>query len=58
MIDLKIQLLKGSQLEHDKILKDLIYVLGNDNERVKKILEERNKITDEINELLKKQNKQ
>jgi hypothetical protein len=58
MIDLKIQLLKGSQLEHDKILKDLIYVLGNDNERVKKILEERNKITEEINQLLQKQNKQ
>ena len=53
MQNIRLQILKGSQQEHDKILKDLIYILGIDNKRVKQIQNERNKITDEINYLLK-----
>lgn len=41
------------QQEHDKILKDLIYVFGINDKRIKQIQDERNKITDEINYLLK-----
>lgn len=50
---LKIHILKGSQLEHDKILKDLLYIYGNEDPRVKVIVDERNKLTDQINQLLK-----
>lgn len=57
MNNIRLQILKGSQQEHDKILKDLIYVYGHDSPRMIKMQDERNKITDEINLLLKQQNK-
>lgn len=49
----KLHILKGSQLEHDKIWKDFSYIYGPDSPRTVAIQNERNKLTDEINQLLK-----
>jgi len=50
-----LEILKGSQMEHDKILKDFIYIYGIEDYRVKQLTDERNQITDQINQLLKQQ---
>ena len=50
---IKLHILRGSQLEHDKILKDMLYIYGLDDPRIKQIQKERNEITDEINRLSK-----
>lgn len=51
---LKLQILKGSQQEHDKILKDFAYIYGHNHPRVVVMTEERNRLTDEINKILNK----
>lgn len=51
--EIRLHLLKGSQQEHDKIWKEYSYIYGPDNPRTVAIQNERNKMTDEINKLLK-----
>lgn len=56
--EIRLHLLKGSQQEHDKIMKDFAYVYGHDHPRVLRLTEERNRITTEINDILAELNKE
>lgn len=51
--NISLHILKASQMEHDKVWKDLSYVYGPDHACVKSIQEERNSLTTRINILMK-----
>ena len=50
-LELRLHILKGAQQEHEKVWRDFTYVYGHDHPRVTKLGDERNKITNEINQI-------
>jgi hypothetical protein len=53
MKQLKLHILKGSQVEHDKLWKEFAYLYGHDHPRTKVLEKEVHKLVDEINKLSK-----
>lgn len=53
MVEIQIEILKGSLLEHDKLWKDYSYIYDVGHPRMKKIEIERNKIVEQIQKLIK-----
>lgn len=52
-LEIRLHLLKGSQMENEKIWKDFVYIYGHDHPRVQKLAAENGKIVDEINSIKK-----